>query len=135
MVEINIQYDGSLRCRAVHEPSGTQLNTDAPKDNQGLGQSFSPTDLVATALGSCMMTIMGIVAQRHQIDLKGASVKVLKDMTATSPRKIAKLTVEFNMPKGISAEHRQMLETAAHACPVSKSLHPDVQVPVSFKWK
>src|SRR5438045_2475 len=134
MVEIQIQYDGNLRCTALHEQSGTKISTDAPKDNQGLGESFSPTDLVATALGSCMMTIMGIVAKRHQINLEGTKIKVLKEMTPP-PRRIGKLTVEFTMPRNIASEHRQLLENAAMTCPVHKSMHPDVQMPITFRWE
>jgi putative redox protein len=134
MVEIQIAYEGQLRCNAVHLPSGTRLSTDAPKDNHGRGESFSPTDLVATALGTCMLTIMGIVANRHGIDLRDAKVRVLKEMAQQPVRRIARLTVEFTIPVDLPDDKRQMLENAAHTCPVHKSLHPDVQIPVTFKW-
>jgi putative redox protein len=134
MVEIQIAYEGSLRCSAKHGPSGTHLTTDAPRDNHGRGESFSPTDLVATALGSCMLTIMGIAAQKHQIDLSGATVTVQKEMVAQPARRIGSLKVHFKIPAVLSPEQKQMLENAAHTCPVHKSLHPDMQIPVTFDW-
>lgn len=134
MVEIEIAYEGRLRCRAVHGPSGTVLATDAPKDNMGQGESFSPTDLVATALGTCMLTIMDIVAQRHGIDLDGTTVKVGKEMAATPARRIGRLTVDIRVPRAVSPEQQSLLENAAHTCPVHKSLHPDIETPVTFHW-
>ena len=134
MVEIQIVYQGKLRCSAKHADSGTTLITDAPKDNMGNGESFSPTDLVATALGTCMMTIMGIVAQRSEIDLSGASVTVTKEMTQHPVRRIARLAVTFNIPAKLTEDQRQRLQNAAMTCPVHKSLHPDVEVPVTFNW-
>lgn len=134
MVAIEIEYQGELHCRAEHGPSGTELQTDAPKDNQGRGESFSPTDLVATALGSCMLTIMGIQARTLEIDIAGATAKVEKEMTATAPRRIQSLTVRIHVPNPISPENQQKLERAAHTCPVHKSLHPDVQIPIEFTW-
>jgi putative redox protein len=134
MVEIQIAYEGKLRCRATHVESGTELLTDAPKDNMGKGESFSPTDLVATALGTCLLTTMGIAAQRMQIDLSGAAVVVTKEMATTPTRRIGRLTVTFNVPVKLSAEQRQKLENAAMTCPVHKGLHPDVQTPITFNW-
>jgi putative redox protein len=134
MVQIDMEYQGRLRCRAVHEPSGTVLLTDAPKDNQGNGESFSPTDLVATALASCMLTIMGLAAKRLGADLAGATARVTKEMVANPVRRIGKLTVEIHGPAEVSAEHRVQLERAALACPVHHSLHPDVQMPIVFHW-
>ena len=134
MVEIEIAYEGRLRCRAVHGPSGAVLATDAPKDNMGQGESFSPTDLVATALGTCMLTIMGIVAQRHGIDLEGTTVTVGKEMVATPTRRIGRLTVDIRVPRAVSPEQQLLLENAAHTCPVHKSLHPDIETPVTFHW-
>ena len=133
-VEIEITYEWDLRCVAVHGPSQTTLRSDAPKDNMGKGESFSPTDLVATALGTCMMTIMGIAARRMELDLTGARVKVGKEMALAPARRIARLTVEISVPRDVTPEQRRQLESAAHACPVSKSLHPDVEVPVTFRW-
>ena len=134
MATISIQYQGDLHCSAVHEPSGTTIQTDAPKDNQGRGAAFSPTDLVATALGSCMMTIMGIYARRLDIDLTGAGCEVTKHMS-TSPRRIGKLEVVFRMPRGIEQDVRTKLEKGALTCPVHHSLHPDIEVDLRFEWK
>lgn len=134
MVSIQLEYQGDLHCNAVHGPSGTTLTTDAPKDNQGRGESFSPTDLVATALGSCMLTVMGIQARTLNIDITGATATVDKEMTSTPPRRIERLTVKIHVPHAISEENQQKLERAAHTCPVHKSLHPDVQIPISFTW-
>jgi putative redox protein len=134
MVTIDIEYKGDLRCKAVHQPSGARLHTDAPKDNHGKGESFSPTDLVATALGACMLTIMGIAARNLNVDLKGARVTVQKEMVASPVRKISKLAVQIKVPGTLTAEQKQKLEHAAYTCPVHKSLHPDVQIPVEFVW-
>ena len=98
MVEINVQYQGTLRCQAIHGPSGRKLTTDAPVDNHGKGESFSPTDLVATALASCISTIMGIYAARHEdLDLTGLEVKIEKHMSVETPRRIAKLPMVINV--------------------------------------
>ncbi len=134
MVQVDIRYLGDLRCEAAHEPSGIHLITDAPKDNQGQGASFSPTDLVATALGSCMLTIMGIVARRDQIDLSGTTVQVIKEMVAQPTRRIGRLTVSIHVPRELTAEQQKKLETAAHTCPVHKSLHPDIETPITFRY-
>jgi putative redox protein len=133
MVEINISYEGDLRCRATHGPSGSVLLTDAPTDNMGKGEAFSPTDLVGTAMGTCMLTIMGIAAQSMGVDLRGTTVRVTKEMTP-APRRIARLGVTFNVPVKLTDEQKQKLQNAAMTCPVHKSLHPDVQVPVEFFW-
>lgn len=134
MVEISIEYLGDLRCEARHEPSGTVITTDAPVDNEGRGESFSPTDLAATSLGTCMLTIMGIAARRQGIDIGKTTVKVLKEMTPQPPRRIAKLTVVFTIP--LSADHpqRSLLENAARSCPVHLSLHPEVTQEMRFEW-
>ncbi len=134
MVTISIEYQGELHTEAVHGPSGTKLSTDAPKDNQGRGESFSPTDLVATALGSCMLTIMGIMARTLNIDIKGTTARVEKEMANAPVRMIHKLTVKIHVPHEISDENKQKFIKAAHACPVHKSLHPDVQMPIEFTW-
>ncbi|MGA2249426.1 OsmC family protein [Terracidiphilus sp.] len=134
MVSIEMKYEGDLHCSAVHGPSGTVLSTDAPKDNQGRGESFSPTDLVGTALGTCILTTMGLLARTLGIDMSGATATVDKEMTSAPPRRIERLTVKIQMPAGISEENRVKLERAAHACPVHKSLHPDVELPISFTW-
>ena len=134
MVEIKIKYEGQLHCSATHGPSGTVLTTDAPKDNMGKGESFSPTDLVATALGTCIVTTMGIVAQRNNLDISGTTVRVEKHMTTTPPRRIAEMPVEIHVPHALSEADRARLESAAHKCPVHASLHPDVKAPIIFKW-
>ena len=134
MVAIQIEYEGELHCKAVHGPSQTTLNTDAPKDNQGRGESFSPTDLVATALGTCMLTVMGIMARTLGIDVTGTTAMVEKEMTTAAPRRIAALPVKIHVPHDLSAEDKQKLERAAHTCPVHKSLHPDIQSPIEFTW-
>jgi putative redox protein len=134
MVQINIAYQGQLRCHATHGPSGTTLVTDAPVDNHGKGESFSPTDLVATALGACMLTIMGIVAERHSLNLAGTTVTVQKEMTLAPPRRISKLTVRIAVPLNLSPDDRTRLENAAHTCPVHRSLHPDIQTPIEFVY-
>ena len=134
MVEIQIAYQGELRCSATHVESGTTINTDAPKDNMGKGESFSPTDLVATALGTCMLTIMGIAANRMEIDLSGTRVVVQKEMATAPIRRIGKLTVEFYVPVELDDEQKEKLKNAAMTCPVHKSMHPDVQMPITFNW-
>jgi len=134
-VRIEIDYRGELRCGATHGPSGETLVTDAPVDNHGKGESFSPTDLVATALGSCMLTLMGIFAARHEIDLRGTSVVVVKEMSTSAPRRIAKLRSEIRMPLPADHPHRAALERAALTCPVHESLRPDIERPVTFSWR
>ncbi|MCA3010013.1 MAG: OsmC family protein [Phycisphaerales bacterium] len=133
MVTITAKYEGDLCCTAVHGPSSATLSTDAPKDNEGLGRYFSPTDLVATALATCILTTMGIVARRHGIELKGARAKVEKHMQA-SPRRIARLPVELHVAGVFTAEQKKLLEATAHACPVHKSLHPDIDAPITVHW-
>lgn len=134
MIQIDLVYEGKLRCMAKHGPSGVTLSTDAPVDNMGRGESFSPTDLVATALGACMLTIMGIIAQRHELNLAGTTVRVTKEMTTTPPRRIARLAVTIDVPVKLSEDDRKRLENGAMTCPVHKSLHPDIEAPVTFKW-
>lgn len=134
MVAIKIVYQGQLHCEAVHLPSGAILETDAPKDNNGKGESFSPTDLVATALGSCMLTIMGIAARSLNIDLSGTNVSVTKEMVTAPIRRIGKLSVNITFPMQISDENKKKLEHAALTCPVHKSLHPDIIMPIEFNW-
>ncbi|MGZ5279732.1 MAG: OsmC family protein [Pseudobdellovibrionaceae bacterium] len=118
----------------MHGPSGSKVATDAPKDNAGKGEAFSPTDLVGVALGTCILTTMAIVADRDGVNLKGSTFKVTKEMTAAPPRKIERLTVTILLPARIEAEYRKKMEHVAHACPVYRSLHPDVQMPISFDW-
>jgi putative redox protein len=134
MLTSSIVYTGHLRTTATHELSGNTLITDAPPDNNGRGEAFSPTDLLATSLGSCMLTIMGIVAERHNIDITGTRVAVQKVM-ASAPRRVSEVHVDFELPAGsYSEKDRQLLENAAHTCPVAMSLHPDIKQQVSFHW-
>ena len=135
MVNINIVYEGQLRCRAEHMPSGAEIVTDAPLDNHGKGEAFSPTDLVAAALGSCILTIMGIVAERDKVDLVGAKVTVTKEMASKPERRIGKITVIINIPNKISPENQLKLEQAADACPVKNNLHPDTEILIRFNWR
>ncbi len=134
MVQIDITYQGGLRCEAVHGPSGTKLVTDAPVDNHGKGERFSPTDLVAAALGTCIPTVMGIVAEREKIDLRGMRVTVHKEMSADAPRRIAKLTTRIVMPAGLTDQQRAKLEKIAYSCPVHQTLHHNVEMPVEFVY-
>ncbi|MBM4059283.1 MAG: OsmC family protein [Planctomycetota bacterium] len=135
MVTITSTYQGGLRCRAVHGPSGATLLTDAPVDNHGRGESFSPTDLVATALGTCMMTIMGIVADRHGIDLAGTTAETTKEMSTSPPRRIATLRTRITVPLPADHPQRELLERAALTCPVHESLGGGIESPVEFVWR
>jgi uncharacterized OsmC-like protein len=131
-VRTKVEYRGEKSCEVTHEPSNSSFLTDAPKDNNGQGRWFSPTDLAGASMGSCMMTIMAMAAEKLGLELKGAKVTVDKEMRA-NPRRIAKLTVNFYLPE-IAPDNRPALETAALTCPVKHSLHPDVEVPVHFHW-
>jgi len=134
MVEINVTYEGGLRCRAIHGPSGTELITDAPADNMGKGESFSPTDLVATGMSTCIATTMAIVANRKGYDLAGMTVRVEKHMTSEGPRKIAKLPVVVRVPLPADHQDRALLEAAAHGCPVHRSMADEVEMSIEFEW-
>lgn len=134
MVEITIAYEGDLHCHATHGPSGQSLQTDAPVDNNGRGESFSPTDLVATALGSCMATVIGIIARRKEVDLNGMKVRVRKVMSTDTPRRIARLEVDIDMPIPSTHPEACLFESAARACPVHQSLHPDIEMPILWTW-
>jgi putative redox protein len=129
-------YDGDLRTVATHLQSGTIIETDAPVDNRGKGERFSPTDLVATALGTCMMTIMGIKAREIQVDLRGLKIEIQKIMKA-DPRRIGGIHLTFHLPKTLHVPEKQqeVLENAALTCPVIYSIHPDIEVKVDFNWK
>jgi putative redox protein len=132
MTLIESRYQGQLRCLAQHGPSGTELSTDAPADNHGKGEYFSPTDLLATALSTCILTIMGIVAERHSWDLSGCSARVEKVMTTEMPRKIAQLEVWVELPAHLDAKQRKILEKAGENCPVKLSL--EGSVPMLLHW-
>lgn len=136
MITSKITYVGALRTEATHIQSDTTIYTDAPKDNHGKGEMFSPTDLVATALGSCMISIMGIVAMREGITpVDGTTAEITKVMYA-EPRRIGEIHVRLTFPKGnYSDKEKKMYEHAAHHCPVAKSLHPDLKQVVEFIWQ
>jgi putative redox protein len=135
-VHISTTYLGGLRCESTHGPSQSKLLTDAPVDNLGRGEAYSPTDLVATALGSCMATTMGIYAQKNGIEFPaGATVKVEKIMSADAPRRVAQLPVELTVPLPATHPQREELERVALNCPVAKSLHPDLALAVRFVWE
>jgi putative redox protein len=129
-------YEGELRTVATHCQSGSVIQTDAPIDNQGKGERFSPTDLVATAMASCMMTMMGIKARDMKVDLKGMNVEVTKIMKA-DPRRISGIHLTFHFPQAlqINDKEKTILERAAHTCPIRYSIHPDIEVEVEFNWK
>ena len=133
MVSIDVVYEGDLHCTARHGPSAAVLSTDAPADNRGRGESFSPTDLVAVALGTCMVTVMGIAAADRDWDLRGTRVRVEKRMS-TAPRRIGALEVVISVPHDMDERQRAVLEKAALSCPVHASLHPEVDLPVRFEW-
>lgn len=129
-----ITYRGNLRTEAVHLKSGNTIITDAPPDNNGKGEAFSPTDLLATSLGSCMLTIMGIMAQRNNIDIEGTTVEITKVMEA-NPRRVGEIIVAFSMPaNNYSEKEKTLLENAAHTCPVAKSLSANLKQTVVFNY-
>ena len=127
MVNILATYEGELHCSAVHGPSETTLTTDAPVDNHGRGESFSPTDLVATGLGTCIGTIMGIAAQKMDVDLRDLHINVTKEM-ASNPRRITRLQVDVYLPRSYDEDTLKRLKRAAYGCPVQESLHPDMDI-------
>lgn len=131
-----VVYSGNLRTLATHLQSGSYLETDAPVDNQGKGERFSPSDLVATALGSCMMTIMGIKARDLNIDLKDTRIDITKKMSA-DPRRISGIDLTFHFPEALSLSDKEktILEKAAHTCPVIYSIHSDIKVQVVMNWE
>jgi putative redox protein len=128
-------YEGDLRTVATHVQSGNKIETDAPTDNNGKGERFSPTDLVATALGSCMATIMGMKARDLNVDLKGMKIEIQKIMKA-DPRRIGGINATFSFPEKIVTDEKQriILERAAHTCPVIYSINPDIEVKIVFNW-
>ena len=132
MTTIDSRYEGALRCHSSHGPSGSVLETDAPTDNQGKGERFSPTDLVATALSTCILTILGIVAERHDWPLQGTTARVQKTMTPEAPRRIALLEVWISLPAGLSEQQRAVLQRAGESCPVKLSL--EGAVPIRLHW-
>lgn len=135
MVEITTTYEGQLRCSAVHGPSKTKIITDAPADNMGKGEAFSPTDLVATALATCILTTIGIVAQRKGIEIKSMRAHVEKHMSTDAPRRIVKLPVKIWISLPPDHAERPLLERTAHGCPVHQSVRPDLEMPIEFVWE
>lgn len=134
MVKITGEYQGDLHCAARHEPSGSTLVTDAPKDNQGRGEAFSPTDLVATGMATCIATTMAIAARKHGLDLRGLRYEVTKEMSTDAPRRIVRLATQVWMPIPETHPAAKPLMGAAHACPVHQSLHPAIEKPIVFHW-
>ena len=135
MVEIQLSYEGDLHCSAIHLPSGNTLVTDAPLDNNGRGQAFSPTDLLATALGSCMATVIGILAKRKELAVEGMTVNVRKFMSDDQPRRVKRLELDLQIPLPASHPDRKLLESAARGCPVHHSIHPDIEVVMNWLWQ
>ena len=128
-----VTYLGDLRTSSIHIQSGTEILSDAPKDNHGKGEAFSPTDTVANALASCMMSIMGIKARDMEIDLVGSTAEVTKIMAA-DPRRISEIKVVFNMKSNADEKAQKLLERVALHCPVHHSLHPDIVQDITFNW-
>src|SRR5438128_4680827 len=135
MVKVDINYTGDLHCDAAHGPSQSKIATDAPTDNKGKGEAFSPTDLVATALGTCMSTTMGIKAQELGLNLRGMTVSVQKEMSKEAPRRIVGLPSEVHIPLSADCPQREVLEQAALNCPVHKSLPAEIKRPTKFYWE
>lgn len=134
MATVRTTYLGGLRTENIHLQSGTKIITDAPVDNRGKGESFSPTDLLATSLGNCIMTIMGIKAMDNGIDIEGTVLEMTKIM-AENPRRVAEVVIEFNFPKkGYTAEQKQLIESVAGVSPVPLSLHPELKQTIIFNW-
>ena len=133
MSDISIKYDGGLRTSAVHHQSGSIISTDAPTDNQGKGENFSPTDLFVTALGSCMLTIMGITAQTHGFNIDDSGIDIKKIM-GINPRRVSSIEIAINISGAFSDKEKQLLIKAAKHCPVSKSIHPDIEEHVTFNF-
>ena len=129
--QIEIIYEGDLRTKAIHLASGSEIITDAPLDNQGKGEYFSPTDLVCSALGSCMLTIMAIASRKHNLSIVGSTIEIKKQMSS-GPRMISKIELNISLANDFNEKHRTILERAALSCPVHRSLSPEVEVNVNF---
>ena len=132
MVKVDVTYTGDLHCDATHGPSQSQISTDAPADNKGKGEAFSPTDLVATALATCMITTMGIKAHELGVDLRGMTVSVQKEMSKDTPRRIVALPSDVHIPLSPDSPHREVLEQSALNCPVHTSLPQEIYRPTKF---
>jgi uncharacterized OsmC-like protein len=133
MNTFEIKYKGDLRTTAIHLDSGSEISTDAPKDNHGLGETFSPTDMVCTALASCILTIMAIAVEKDNIDIKGTTAVVKKTM-ATNPRRISKIDIDLTFPREYDRKTKIILERAAYNCPVHHTLSEAVEKNISFKY-
>lgn len=133
MVKMSIVYQGQKHCELIHRPSQSKIETDAPKDNHGKGERFSPTDLMGAALGSCILTTMAIVAERDGFTFENASAEVVKIM-ADKPRRIQTLEAQITLSSKLTEDQRRKMEETARNCPVHRSLHPDLQVPMTFKY-
>ena len=131
MADTVVTYEGGLRCRTQHAESGTVIVTDAPRDNHGLGQGVSPSELLSVSLGSCILSIMGIAAQSMAVDIAGATAIVAKEMS-NAPRRIAKISVTLTVPGRLDARQKSKLEAAAHACPVHNVL--GIDAPIEIRW-
>ncbi len=134
MVEMRLVYEGGLHTQAVHGPSTATLETDAPVDNQGKGEAFSPTDLLATSLASCMLTTMAIVGEREGWRLDGSTARVEKHMELEPRRRVGRVVVELELPSGLPAIAHTRLEEVARGCPVAASIHPDTTVDLRMVW-
>jgi len=134
MVEMTLVYEGGLHSRAVHGPSGAAIETDAPVDNQGKGEAFSPTDLLTTSLASCMLTTMAIVGDREGWMLDGARARVEKHMELEPRRRVGRIVVELDLPEGLPDAARERLEAVARGCPVAASIHPETKVDLTLRW-
>jgi len=134
MVAQSLTYIGGLRCELTHDPSKTKLITDAPIDNHGRGESFSPTDLVVSALAGCIVTTMAIAVEPEGVNLHGTTVYAEKHMSADAPRRIAKILIKLDFAKGIPPTYRSRLEHIARTCPVQRSIHPDIVVDLVFNY-
>lgn len=134
MTRIDITYTGSLRTRCVHSGNKAEITTDAPKDNQGKGELFSPTDLLAASLGSCVLTLMGIAASRLKVDLTGLRLTVEKEMAVAPSRRVGRLVLHIYCPRTFDSTITEQLEAAGSRCPVYQSLHPDTKQEYFFHW-
>ncbi len=133
-VYTDVEYLGDLHCRVHHGPSGHEFTTDAPKDNRGNGEFFSPTDLVGTAMGSCIATIMGIKAKDNDIDIKGLKIKVTKEMMNKPYRRIKRLTLDFIFPRRLNDKDFTIMKNVIKTCPVTRSLHPDIEIITDYRF-
>lgn len=133
MVKMSGHYQGQKHCEITHGPSGSVIQTDAPKDNNGRGEAFSPTDLLGAAMGACMLTVMGIAADKDGLELKGSRFEVEKEM-GTHPRRVVKLNVTLHLPKSLPPDYRAKMETIAKTCPVKQSVSAEMEIPLTFHY-